>query len=388
MGIHGMRVGPPTIGKIRLGVREKGKNYPTTKPHFVLHDAPEVAAYYGPEPTELDCFFLTDEIDGTMDGKVAGCAPYWYKLYGGGSQDKNGNIVGGKLLCIGDGRTALHREKRDMVTRAVPERPCLVKECPDWGRGCKQAMSIFVWIPLANFGGVYQIDTTSWASMQSFVNQLYLMKQAAGQLQKIPFKLYREATKTTYFDEKSGKEKSGTQYIMKIKTNPLFWEEKGETLKSIMTGITQGGDPYLSAPAAPTPEQLQNVTMEDHYALEAGTAKKQKEEVIDTIKSIADSDDLAALFEELSNLKLGKPSTPKMRLMTARKFEGQADTKIVLAQYLEAEIAKAKAATAKKAEPKKEAKKVEVADAPKGTKSVTPPAEKKEAIATNDDGLI
>lgn len=376
MPIQNLKVGPPIIGKIRLGVRNKAKSgakYPTSVPHFVLVDAPDVARVYGDKPTELDVFFLTDEIDGELHDNVSGCAPHYYKLFAGGTEDKNGNIVGGRLLCQGDGEQALHYEKKDPVTGIVPRRQCLAKECPDWDRGCKQMMNVYVWIPLANPSGVYQIDTSSWRSIGSFVNQLHLMKTAAGQLTKIPFTIYREPEKISYIDQKTKKEKSGTQYIMRIRQNPDFWAKNGEALKNSLLSITQAGDQFFGS-SMPR-EQLDHASSEDHYAL---NEPEKPKDPIDAMKEIAESEDTAALFEELCKLKKVN-NTAKIRLMTTRKFEKEKNPKESLMAYLAAEIEKA----SPKEEEKPPAKKVEaeVVETP-------PPQQKEGGAPATQDGLI
>lgn len=379
MPIAGIEGDFPVIGKIRLGVRSKSKSgveYPTSVPHFVLHDAPDVERVYGAEPTELDAFFLSDDEEK--------CIPHWYKLFAGGSKDKKGNIVGGKLQCMGDGRTAQHFAERDPLTRIVPTRECLASKCPDWSKGCKQTMNVYVWVPLANLGGVYQIDTTSWNSIHSFVNQVTLMKNAFKKLSGIPFKITREAKKTTYVDPKTGKEKSGTQYIMMLKPNPDFWERCGDDMNKGINSMIHGGQAFFN----PSQDQLTHAPMEDHYALKAAPSTNEKQDAMATIEAVAEDSVLLEFFNELSMLKKGKDSTPKMRLMTARKFEKSTDPAKDLHDYLIDEIGKAKASAPpqekKTSAPPQEAKTPEVI--------TPPPAARKAAAKTtapvNEEGLI
>jgi len=115
----------PVVGKIRLGVRNNtGKNgHPQTVPYFVLKDAPQVEAVYGPNPHTLDIIFPHRDREIVL--------PTWYRLYGGGYRDEHGDMVGGELYCRGTGADdggpgwASHFAGRDPMTRVVPRRPCL-----------------------------------------------------------------------------------------------------------------------------------------------------------------------------------------------------------------------------------------------------------------------
>jgi hypothetical protein len=64
------------------GYRE---TYPTSAPHFVLDDAPDVVTHYGPQPTVLNIIFPFDTIEENM--------PSAHKLYNASS-----------LACQGDGQ--------------------------------------------------------------------------------------------------------------------------------------------------------------------------------------------------------------------------------------------------------------------------------------------
>ncbi|MGB9879995.1 MAG: hypothetical protein ACPLRM_04460 [Anaerolineae bacterium] len=79
----------PRLGKIRLGVKEKGEDgyeRPKATDYFVV--PPEVAAVYGERPQTLDIAFPVDNLEQVFE--------VWYKRYG--------QQAG--LICRGDGETA------------------------------------------------------------------------------------------------------------------------------------------------------------------------------------------------------------------------------------------------------------------------------------------
>lgn len=338
----------PVIGKIRLGLKKQSKSgseYPVTVPYFVLHDAPDIEKAYGKEPTELDVVFLSDDEEETI--------PYYYQFWAGGSRDKEGNMTGGKLQCKGDGREADHFAARDLTTRIVPKRACKASACPDWKNGkgqqqCKQMMTVKVWVPLANLNGVYEITTTSWKSIESFVAQVKMLKKALGRVSGIPLKVVRVPTATRFIDEK-GVEKKGTQYIMRLLPNKDFWERSGPQIKADIQKYLEPGNQLMMT--ANTESILGNApALEDHSG---GETILEDGEIIDNAKKnsseqIAEESEFAPLFEQLCSLK-GAKNTPKVRLLTARKFEGQGDQKAKLKDYLVLEIKKLQAEAAKPA---------------------------------------
>lgn len=327
----------PVIGKIRLGTRkvsQGGKEYPSETDYFVLDDAPDVAKVYGDQPKQLEVMFPSDDLNAVI--------PHWYKWYAGGVKDKDGNIVGGKLNCYGDGDVAHYMLKRDPITRVVPTRKCLIENCPDWkdGKGvqqCKPAMSVFVLLPRVSLLGLYQIDTTSKAAIQNFVNQMYLLKETWGTFRRNHFIIFRDPTMMSFVD-KDGKEQRREHFILKVRPDEGFMQEHGAALQGRITALTQG---YLELPKE---QELLEAPMEDNYALVGQVDDTaQAAPPVDAMKEIAESPDLAPLFEKVCQAR-GKQNTDKMRLLTARKFEKSPDPKAALKAYLETEAAKAKPA--------------------------------------------
>ena len=325
----------PVIGKIRLGTRKQnsaGKEYPTETPYFVLTDAPDVAKVYGNEPTSLEVMFPSDDLNQVI--------PHWYKWYSGGVKNKDGDIIGGKLNCYGDGDIAHHVARRDPVTRIVPTRTCAGENCPDWkdAKGvqqCKAAMSVYVILPRVSLLGLYQIDTTSKAAIQNFVNQMYTLKETWGTFRRNHFVIYRDPTMMTFIDNK-GQEQRREHFILRVRPDESFPVEYGAALQDRVRALING------TIVMPSEQQLIEAPMEDHYALETTALEAPPSKTpVAGIEAIANDPELSPLFEELTSLK-GKQNTEKMRLLTARKFENQADVKTALKAYLLEEIGKSK----------------------------------------------
>lgn len=324
----------PVIGKIRLGTRKTsqgGKEYPSESEHFVLDDAPDVAAVYGKEPKQLEVMFPSDDLNIVI--------PHYYKWYSGGVKDKEGNIIGGKLNCYGDGDVAHWLAKRDVATRVVPTRKCAAEQCPDWrdGKGvqqCKAAMSVYVILPRVSLFGVYQIDTTSKSAIQDFVNQMYLIKETWGTFRKQHFIVYRDPTMIGFVD-KDGKEQRREHHILRIRPDESFQQNHGVELQGRVQRLLQGSI------VLPTEQQLIEAPMEDNYPAEVVAVEAAKPAA--GIELVANDPELMPLFDELCKLRK-KTNNEKMRLLTARKFENQANAKTALKSYLVSEIGKAKPA--------------------------------------------
>jgi hypothetical protein len=325
----------PIIGKIRLGVRKEAQSgalYPKTVEYFVLDDAPGVEEVYGKEPKELEVLFVSDDLDKVM--------PHWYKLYGKGIQNKQGEIIGGKLLCYGDGAIAYHTERKDPTTGVVPTRQCLAESCPDWGKGCKPTMSLLVMLPMVSLRGFFKIDTSSVVSIQNFINMMYGLKETWGTFKNAPFVIYREETAMTINDKKTGKEQKTVQYIMKIRPDETFANRHGEALQLKMKDLVNGA---LMLPD--TTKDLIEAPMEDHFPVDKETGEIKQlppaEDKVQKSKAIAEDPDVLPLFSELCTLK-NATNTEQKRLLTARKYEKEEDQKGALIKYLQEQIELAK----------------------------------------------
>jgi len=345
----------PILGKIRLGVRKesaKGSLYPSDVEYFVLKDAPGVAQVYGEDPTELDIIFISDDLNQNI--------PTWYKWYAAGTTNSKGEAIGGKLLCMGNGPlseivngetvitpgTALYYKGRDPNNRAViPTRPCLAEGCPDWvddkgNKKCRQTMQVICILPRVSLYGGFQIDTGSWYSIESFHNQLELVRSLnGGSVRFIPFKVVREETATPYFDTRTQKDVVGRHYIMKLKPNENFFELHGSAVKERLA-VFKNANFTLSG----VTEKLIEGPMEDNFPLlEAGaTEVLSAPERVETAEALAEDPQVNEKFNTLEKL-LGKTFTYKSRVIAIRKKENEPDIKAAVLLELDQKIAQEKA---------------------------------------------
>lgn len=323
-----------SIGKLRLGVIKPGTSYPMDVDYFVTKDAPEVEAVYGKEPKEIEVFFAAPTIDESV--------PYFYKWWSGGSKDKDGNLIGGKIQCSGDGVTADHHMKRDPVTRVVPTRPCLGEKCPDWNAAngnpqCRPQMTIKVWIPRVSLLGYYEIDTKSIMNINNILGVLKPLADRARQmngghedLRGIPFSMTRVPVKLDTYDAK-GKAIKTTHWPISIRPlePTLFAAQFGKELAHRARSYTLASiaDPQQSLAGDVSAEPQAQV----EYVPETQTGPAAG------IELVAEDAELAPMFTELTTL-LKKTNNAKLRLLTARKFEASENPKESLKNYLQEQI--------------------------------------------------
>ncbi len=169
----------PRVGKIRLGVKavsaKSGNDYPKEVDYFALDaDLPgreAIVRLYGKEPRRLLVTLLSSDPEDVF--------PHAYKMYGRG--------LG--LVCRGDGVKAVRavmtkEEGRDTIKRDPAGRPQTAERaCPCEFlqlKKCRPVGNLTVVLPEVGFG-VYQIDTSSWWSMQNLRSDLaYLNTLLAG----------------------------------------------------------------------------------------------------------------------------------------------------------------------------------------------------------------
>jgi len=367
----------PVIGKIRLGITKlsaKGTEYPDET----------VEAVYGKEPKSLEIFFPSDD-----ENK---CIPNWFKWYAGGVKGKDGKRIGGKLQCYGDGEVAYHLAARDPVTKVVPQRECKERECPDWEKNgmpqCKPSMSVYCILPRVSILGIYQIDTTSWSAIDSFVAQFTMLKEQYGKVKGIPFTIYRQPEQKTFVD-KTGKQQTKTHYIMRIKPNEQFDEQYGAEVRQKLVAL----NPVWNADG----QELIESSMEDNWPakqIESADAPGEPDAELtgrESIEAVAEDAELAPLFSQLCEAKK-VANTNKTRLLTARKFEKTENPKEELIKYLMKQIEstqgqpKAAAPPKEAKKPKSSKKKVEAS--PEQPELTPPTAEPPQPVETNSDGLI
>jgi hypothetical protein len=181
MAIKGLsdQVRLPRLGKIRLGVREKGRgiSYPRAVDYFVCPEP--VRKVYGNRPKELRILFpIEDE---------SRWAAQFYQCYSRGMG----------LVCKGDGQRAralLDEQTGCLATRSsrkttLKEIDCHPQTCPHYGERCRRVMNLQFLLPDVPGLGVWQLDTSSYWSMVNINNGLKIVRQACGRVSMIPLRL-------------------------------------------------------------------------------------------------------------------------------------------------------------------------------------------------------
>ena len=297
-------------GKIRLGERTatEGKSgFPKNVGYFNLSDAPNVEKVYGPNPTELHVQFISPTRNEA--------APYFLKWYTGGYMDSNGERHGGDLQCRGDGEVAYHYAAKDKLTGEVPTRKCLYQNCPDWGKGCKEAMNIFCILPLVSSLDVYQIDSTSKTNIMEFHSNLKFIEERYGRVDKFTYRIFRYQKDMEYFDKKSQSLKKTKPWLLGIDIGYGFSEQFKDKLIA--------AEKYLATAEYTAPRisysealpRLIDAPMEDNYPL----LEHNKVWSDDELKEICNLPDVVAAFDALA-AKKGKENNERNRFLTIKRF--------------------------------------------------------------------
>jgi hypothetical protein len=222
------------IGIIRLGVKKvsgSGKEYPADVDHFVLTDAPDIAAAYGDQPRELLIYLPFDDVDENF--------PAHHELW---------SATG--CLCRGDGERIVDRlEGATRVIRGGEVISSFVEQdgsnygvgdvvgCPGLNRSpdfyprcvdCRPRGMLIVMVrdpqrptQLVNDRlGYYQISTHSYYNIQNLSGQLaYAANLAADMgrgLRGIPMVLRRREQEITYTDSKSNSRKTVKKWLLDL----------------------------------------------------------------------------------------------------------------------------------------------------------------------------
>jgi hypothetical protein len=219
------------IGIIRLGTKHPQKNYPMDADHFVLTDAPDIAAVYGEEPRELFIYLPFDDVDRNF--------PAHHELW---------SATG--CLCRGDGERIVDRlEGATRVIRSgqvisgyveqdgSPQGPGAVVACPGLNRtedfyprckDCRPRGMLIVMVrdpmrptQLVNDRlGYYQVSTHSFYNIQNVSSQLAYAAQLASNmgrgLRGIPMILRRREQEITYTDSKSNQRKTVKKWLLDL----------------------------------------------------------------------------------------------------------------------------------------------------------------------------
>lgn len=175
----------PRAGKVRLGVKVKGKNklgkeieYPKATDYFVVHadestpvcNAEAFARVYPGQPKELDVVIPCDNIDLFF--------PQWYKRYASGTG----------LVCKGDGEVATEVNR---TTGEMFDHECLGKQCQHYiAKACRPVGSFMFMLPKVDGLACWQLDTGSFHSIVQLNSGVAFIKQfTRGRISGILLKL-------------------------------------------------------------------------------------------------------------------------------------------------------------------------------------------------------
>lgn len=360
MGINeiGERLRPPLLGKISMGMTvatKSGFDRPVNAEYFVIKNLSpyfqdKIKTVYGEQPSYLDIIFPDNDPDKVI--------PTWYKWWSSGTKDSQGNRIGGRLRCFGDGPhsdgtpgEATYLEKADPFTKIAPKRPCLGRACPDFynAKGqqqCKQSMQVFCVLPLIDFKGMFQIDTTSWNSIKSFHEVIgWTRKHNNGVIADRAYRIYRQEEVTNYIDPTTGQQKTGTQFIMYLEENPDFLHKHSPQMLGVIRDSFKTYE-FLPAERAaieyPTSAALIEESSLGEVAeaaqIEAPLTPEQiKAKKNEYSRSLLQDQDVCAALAELE-ARQGKVITPKQRLDAIMRMENEPNQKQAVINAIGAKI--------------------------------------------------
>lgn len=191
---HDQRPFLPRKGKIKIGLKVKGKNgkeYPRSVDYFIC--PPEVQKRYGEKPTQLEVIFPFNTLQYNFDESL--------KAY----------RFNGRIFCrSSDGITA---ERADPKTGTMVTMPCPLKACPFHQKNeCKRYGILSFLIPGVSTTGVYQLTTSgnrSCNNIRNVMNMIAMHIQAfhiPRQLNSIRFllRVVKEQANPWVYDKDKG----------------------------------------------------------------------------------------------------------------------------------------------------------------------------------------
>ncbi len=208
----------PRLGKIRLGVKIKGKSrstgrdveYPAELPFFLLPDGPVAKACGGTGTVErakelgvtreivlrfiaANQARLAEEIEIMLPINDPGAVfPHAYKFYGSSKGVK----------CMGNGEIARYfdEDKKAMLDRDCP---CgrLKSEANPQGE-CTARGHLMCLIPKVSLGGIYQIDVGSYHSIVDVNSGIDYVTALVGRFALVPLSLRRVPRETHHGGQK------------------------------------------------------------------------------------------------------------------------------------------------------------------------------------------
>lgn len=323
---------PPIKGNIRLGTRTNGKLQ--NEAYFVLNEVPEVKEVYGEQPDFLEVMFPGNNINYLI--------PANFEVWSGGKTDKDGNPVGGDLLCSGPGPSAdgipgvatwKNRDRLPPVEEQASDRDpktghvlrhCRAEQCSDWldAKGyprCKQTMRLHFILPLVSPTNVYRITTHSWHAMFEIYKLLDWVNKTEGLAYK-SFKLLKEPKSIKRWDSAKGKESSRVMPILRIEKDDMFLKIHGEKIKETLRLLRENQFMLL---AAPEPEPL---LIEGEGTIDMEEAQAAPLSPTQRADLVLQDPEVSGAFDKLESV-MGKRFDAKARQMYILKKEKEDDVR-------------------------------------------------------------
>lgn len=341
-------------GIIRLGYKEEGeRGRMHNTEHFILTDAPDVAAVYGENPAEIDIIFPSDNIEHVAPSAFE----YWKSV-----KNKQGDREG-LLVCRGDGPSVdgtpgqamwFDRElappkeewlgDRDPATGNIARmcygdgakgvcRPCVNFRDSKGFPLCKPTMRIYAVLPRVSMYEFYMLTTHSWHTISDVLSELHILQRMKVPISSRVFTLYKEAKAARPWSEAQQKQYQTIVQVVKMRENKSFLALHGDTVRENMRLMSEGGlvsylpklDPTASLPPPPAYEEA---TLN---AEAQPSARSVSEEVL------ADPE-VSSLFSELERLK-GVSYSDKSKLIAIRRKEHLPNVKEAVVAELQKQIA-------------------------------------------------
>lgn len=200
----------PRLGKIHLGIKvakDGGVEYPKAVDYFVC--PPEVQKVFGEKPKQLRILIPIEDEERW--------ASQYYRCY---SRTRG-------LICKGDGETAMRMvdaatgamADKDSKAIAMKEVVCQGRDCPDYGKQCKEIMNLQFLLPEVAGLGIWQIDTGSINSIRNINSTAELIKRIYGRVAMIPLLLTLESQ-----DVQDPEGKKRAVYVLNLRTNQTLLE--------------------------------------------------------------------------------------------------------------------------------------------------------------------
>lgn len=361
------------IAKVRTGKKvptRSGKERPMETSHFVLDPTErtngkpngkqnphilKLIEEFGPEPTELPIILPLGERLPDGDYLVAQQALRWY------AKDKKGVS---RVMCKGDNEWADYKGISPVDGVNTPgivypdgyNRSCSMETCPQFKeKKCKPTMKFIFWIdgyPIS--AGLFSIDTSSVTAMIGLNSTLEMAERTymyellkSGVIQSpeqfpglagVPLRLFRKEVPNR---------EGGVNYPLQIEVD----------VAKLTLGIKQlsAGEGGLILPIGPVEmtkllEGPAGTEFDDNIIDpngEADVIDTETGEVLGTSAQVLEKErtanpegvdlkgdpEIGALFAELCQLT-NRKDTPKIRALTAKKFENEANQREALVAYL------------------------------------------------------